>query len=189
MPGDWPEIVDCAAAAQIIRDHLRDKCELGTDYERKFIDLYFEYCIDETTAPPYLSKRDPKDRNAPYDDEAWVFEALLPLPQAHLYQANPFEDHFSFVPSRMMKVDFAFWTGKRLIAVEIDGGSHIGSEAHVEKDRLLQRAGVHVVHILNSEITKYGKKVVGRLLPQELTRFWRSAEDEWRENPFYSIPF
>jgi hypothetical protein len=189
MPGDWPEIDDCGAAAELIRGYLRDKCELGTDHEKKFLDLYFEYCIDATTIPSYLLKQDQKDRGTPYDDDAWIFEALLPLPQAHLYQANPLEDHFSFAPSRMMKVDFVFWTGKRLVAVEIDGGSHIGSEAHVEKDRLLQRAGVHVVHILNSEITKYGKKVIERLLPQELTRFWKSAEDKWRENPFDSIPF
>lgn len=112
------------------------------------------------------------------------------MPQAHLYQSNPLEDDFSFVPSRMMKVDFAFWTGKRLIAVEIDGGSHIGSEAHVEKDRLLQRSDVHVVHILNGEITKHGQKVIRRLLPPELTDFWKFAEEKWRENPFSDdIPF
>ena len=80
MPGDWPEIDDCAAATKIIQDHLRDKCELGTDHERKFIDLYLEYCIGRTTTPSYLSKEDPKDRGAPYDDDVWIFEALLPLP-------------------------------------------------------------------------------------------------------------
>ena len=184
MPGDWPDIRDRGAAIEIIRNHFRDKCELGTDYEKKFIDLYFEYCADKTTVPAYLSGREPKDLGAPYDDDAWIFEALLPLPQAHLYQENPLEGHFSFVPSRMMKVDFVFWTGKRLVAVEIDGGSHIGSDAHVEKDRLLQRAGVHVIHILNSEITKYGKTVIERLLPQEVTDFWKWAEDKDRANPF-----
>jgi hypothetical protein len=194
MPGDWPEIYNCATAAQFIRDYLRDKCELVTDHERKFVDLYFEYCTDRTTVPAYVSKREPKDRGAlysgaPYNDDAWIFESLLPLPQAHLYQPNPLVDPFSFVPSRMMKVDFAFWTGKRLVAVEIDGGSHIGSEAHIEKDRLLQRAGVQVIHILNSEITKYGTKVIARLLPEELTHFWTFAEDEWRDNPLDPSPF
>jgi hypothetical protein len=189
VPGSWPTIEDRVAAAHYIRDHLREKCELVTEYEKKFVDLYIEYCIDQTSIPSYFSGRDPKQLGAPYDDENWVFEALLPLPQAHLYQSNPFEDKFSFVPSRMMKVDFVFWTGKRLVAIEIDGGSHVGSEAHIEKDRLLQRAGVHVIQVLNSEIAKYGKKVIERLLPQELTRFWQAPEEKWRENPFNSIPF
>jgi very-short-patch-repair endonuclease len=87
-----------------------------------------------------------------------------------------------------MKVDFAFWTGKRLIAIEIDGGSHIGSESHVEKDRLLQRSDVFVIHILNNEIGKYGTKVIERLLPAEITEFWKSAEGQWRSNPL-GLPF
>jgi hypothetical protein len=190
VPGDWPEdITDFAAAAALMRDYLRDKCELATEHEREFIHIYFQYCMDEIKPPSWVSRREPKDRAAPYDDSDWIFDALLPLPQAHLYMANPLEDHFSFVPSQMKKVDFAFWTGERLVAVEIDGGSHIGSEAHVIKDRLLQRAGVQVIHILNSEITKYGTTVIKRLLPDEITSFWKFAEAKWRENPFGGIPF
>jgi hypothetical protein len=192
LPGEWPELAEAAEAATFIQHHLRDKCELATDYERKFIDLYFDYLKEEVAPPSYLQRHSRKDRtdwDAPFNDDNWIFDALLPLPQAHLYQSNPLDDHYSFAPSRMMKVDFVFWTGKRLVAVEIDGGSHIGSDAHVEKDRLLQRSGVHVVHILNSEIGKYGKKVVERLLPPEITKFWRHAEDKWRTNPLDGIPF
>jgi hypothetical protein len=191
IPGDWPDIAEAAPATEFIQAHLRDKCEIATEYERRFLDLYFEFCKKKINPPSYLQRSDKerKDWHAPYDDETWIFDALLPLPQAHLYQTNPLEDHYAFAPTRMMKVDFVFWTGKRLVAVEIDGGSHIGSEAHVEKDRLLQRAGVQVVHILNSEITKYGIKVVERLLPSEFTQFWESAESKWRVNPLSDIPF
>lgn len=90
-------------------------------------------------------------------------------------------------PTELVK--HTLWTGEHLIAIEIDGGSHIGSEAHIQKDRLLQRSGVHVVHILNSEITKYGLKVVERLLPSEITHFWSSSERKYRCNPFNDIPF
>lgn len=191
IPGNWPDIAEVAPATEFIQAHLREKCEIATDYERQFLDLYFEFC-KKTIEPRFYHKRSGKERKdwpAPYDDEAWIFDALLPLPQAHLYQANPLDDHYTFAPTRMMKVDFVFWTGKRLVAVEIDGGSHLGSEAHVEKDRLLQRAGVQVVHILNSEIRKYGIKVVERLLPDEITLFWKSVELKWRYNPLTDIPF
>lgn len=188
MPGAWPDIYDADEALTFIHQHLREKCEVGTDSERRFLDLYFDYCRDQVRPPSYLTGQR-KDWRVPYNRPEWVFEALLPLPQAHVYQANPLEDGYSFFPSRMMKVDFAFWTGKRLVAIEIDGGSHIGSEAHVEKDRLLQRAGVHTVHILNSEVAKYGEKVVSRLLPHEVTEFWHCAKDTWPTNPFDDIPF
>jgi len=114
----------------------------------------------------------------------------MPLPQAHLYQNDPMEDDFHFAPNKMMKVDFAFWTGKGLVAIEIDGSSHSGSEAHIRKDRLLQRSGVHVIHILNNEISKYGMKVIDRLLPREMTLFWESSEKKYRSNPLdETIPF
>ena len=73
----------------------------------------------------------------------------------------------------MFKVDFAFWTGKNFVAVEIDGSSHVGNERHVTKDRMLQRAGVQVIHILNSEVLQHGNEVIERLLPREITNFWR----------------
>lgn len=191
MPGDWPVLMEAKDALAFVQRHFREKCEVATDYERKFLDLYFDFVRKRVEPPTYVSRsgKDRKDWGAPYDNDDWVFEALMPLPQAHLYQSNPLDDQFSFAPSRMMKVDFAFWTGTRLVAVEIDGGSHIGSESHIEKDRLLQRSGVHVVHILNSEISKHGIKVVERLLPPEMTGFWKTAEKQWRSNPFDDIPF
>ena len=191
MPGDWPVVFEAEEALSVVHTHLREKCELSTDSERRFLDLYFEFIRKKVEPPAYLQKsgKARKEWSPPYDNDDWVFEALLPLPQAHLYQSNPLDDQFAFAPNRMMKVDFAFWTGKRLVAVEIDGGSHIGSESHIEKDRLLQRSGVHVVHILNSEIAKHGIKVVERLLPSEITTFWQNPEKKWRSNPFDEIPF
>ena len=192
VPGDWPAIRDSQESLSLIEKHLCENCEVATNYERKFLALYFDFVRKWVEPPSFIGRsgKERKDWGAPYDNDDWAFEALMPLPQAHLYQANPLDDHFSFAPSRMMKVDFAFWTGKQLIAVEIDGGSHIGNDSHIEKDRLLQRAGVHVVHILNSEVAKYGVKVIERLLPVEVTSFWKGVETKWRSNPLNNeIPF
>ena len=191
MPGSWEDELDSMVALDTLQSHLREKCELATASEKAFLDLYFQFCRECVTAPDYIERlyRQPKERPVPYNDVDWVFDAMMPLPQAHLYQNDPLQDGFQFAPNRMMKVDFAFWTGKRLVAIEIDGSSHAGSEAHIQKDRLLQRSGVHVVHILNSELAKYGIKVIERLLPQEITKFWTSAEEEYRINPLCDIPF
>ena len=191
MPGLWEDEMDSNVALGTLQSHLREKCELATTSEKAFLDLYFQYCRRCVTAPAYIERlyRHTKERPVPYNNLDWVFDAMMPLPQAHLYQNDPLQDSFQFAPSRMMKVDFAFWTGKRLVAIEIDGSSHAGSDAHIQKDRLLQRSGVHVVHILNSELAKYGIKVIERLLPQEITSFWKSAEENYRMNPLREIPF
>jgi very-short-patch-repair endonuclease len=191
MPGTWEDEMDSVIALDTIQSHFREKCELATASEKAFLDLYFQYCRDCVTAPNYIERLYPqsKDRPIPYNDVDWVFDAMMPLPQAHLYQNDPLQDDFHFAPNRMMKVDFAFWTGKRLVAIEIDGRSHAGSEGHIQKDRLLQRSGVHVIHILNSEITKHGMKVIQRLLPPEITKFWSSAEEKYRTNPLCEISF
>ena len=72
--------------------------------------------------------------------------------------------------------------------MEIDGASHIGSEAHIRKDRLLMRAGVPVLHILNAELLKHGQKVVSKLLPRTITEFWDAEEAKSAFNPLYA-PF
>jgi very-short-patch-repair endonuclease len=191
IPGNWEDGMDSLAAMRVIQQHLREKCELATSSEKQFLDLYFDYCRECVTPPDYIERLYEKEdeRPVPYNNMDWMFDAMMPLPQAHLYQNDPLEDNFHFAPSRMMKVDFAFWTGKRLIAVEIDGSSHSGSESHIRKDRLLQRSGVHVVHILNGEVAKHGLKVIRRLLPPEITKFWKSAERKYRSNPLQDLPF
>ena len=191
MPGDWPVLDSAEDALALIQKYLTEKCEVATESEAQFLALYFDFVRNRVTPPSYVKRSgtDRKQWSPPYNDDDWVFDALLPLPQAHLYQSNPLDDGYSFAPNRMMKVDFAFWTGKRLVAIEIDGGSHIGNEAHIQKDRLLQRSGVHVIHILNSEIAKHGLKVIDRLLPSEITQFWSSAEQKYRCKPIQGGPF
>lgn len=46
----------------------------------------------------------------------WFFSAYLPLPNAHVFVGNTTEDVPSFA-----RVDCAFWTGKELIAVLLEG--------------------------------------------------------------------
>jgi hypothetical protein len=105
-----------------------------------------------------------------------------------IYLSDPLHENYSFVPDRMVKVDFAFWAGTDILAVEIDGSSHVGSESHIQKDRMLQRVGVPVFHILNAELLKHGQRVITHLLPPGVTHYWKSAEASFRWNPL-GIPF
>ena len=191
FPQDFPEGFEIWEAFDFIRTYLQKECHLQTDYERRFLDLYFEYCKEVVTPRPWETDEKAAELPPPRNNPCWVFDALFPLPQAHLYLHDPLQGGYTFVPENMFKVDFAFWTGKQIVAVEIDGESHVGSRSHVRKDRLMQRADVAVIHILNNELHEFGTNVISKLLPHSLTHFWETSNKfSWRTNPFEAnIPF
>jgi hypothetical protein len=137
---------------RLINDYLKNDCEADTSCEKKFLDIYFDYWFRyafESSEPSiqYVSTR---------------IRPLLPLPQAHLYLNDSREGQMYI----MQKVDFAFWTGQKLIAVEIDGDRKLLPDV-VRRDRRYRDSGIEVVHILNSEVEELGNSVMN-LLPEEL---------------------
>ena len=150
-----------------------------TPAEERFVDHYFEW-VGKNWGREEFGRFDP----------LFMFQALLPLPQAHVYVTDALVDAVEgSSPPIMYMVDFAFWTGKRLVAVEIDGTSHVGDPKHVRKDRQLTEAGVKVVHILNEEVFDHGEAVVERLLPKDVSDFWsRRPWGRPLRNPFDSDP-
>jgi hypothetical protein len=161
---------DPVVAFRMIRGAILNQCEIGTKYEESFFASYCDYCVEHVARVKRLADLY-SDGHEEHKHPNLIFRALLPLPQAHIYCRDPFSPTFGFVPERMHKIDFAFWNGHELIAIEIDGSSHVGSAEHVRKDRHLQRSGVKVIHILNEEITQHGGAVIDRLLSRELLRF------------------
>ena len=142
--------------------------ETTTKYEVNFLQRYFDYLksfLDED--PHRLFEISPMS----------LFNAMLPIPQMQLYVHDPLEDDWSgtYEPSNNFRVDFGFWTGTKLIAVEIDGNEPQGYARDIRRDRLLRRANVDVVHILNSELDIHGKKVILHLLSESIRWGWRDA--------------
>jgi hypothetical protein len=168
----FPKFSDPIDSLCFMRDFLISNCEVQTAHEKKFLSLYFDYILGMV-----IFEEDGLRHT--YRDINWLFWALIPLPQAHLYARDPFVPWHrqSYHPERMFKVDFAFWTGTRLVAVEIDGGSHIGNPNHVIKDRMLSRAGVLVVHILNDELDQHSYYNIMKLLPDDITEIWEPWSD------------
>jgi hypothetical protein len=74
----------------------------------------------------------------------------------------------------MQKVDFAFWTGSKIIAVEIDSDRKLLPDV-IRRDRRYRESGVDVVHILNSEIEEFRDSIID-ILPEEL----KSPEFVWK---------
>lgn len=64
-----------------------------------------------------------------------------------------------------------------MVGVEIDGEIHIAQPEHIRKDRILQSEGINVIHLLNSELTRHGSKMI-RLLPPEIRQFYKAVTAE-----------
>jgi hypothetical protein len=184
LSADWPPYVDdIDEGLRIINRTIQNECQFDASSEVRFLDLYFAYILSRVKPT-----RDYLRDKIPASEPRWGYEALLPLPQAHLYLRDPLAKRFSFSPDRMFKVDFAFWTGSRLVAVEIDGKTHIGSPQHIVKDRLMQRANVHVIHIMNEELVSHGLSAISQLLPPEIVAWWKHPDKSDRSAPSYG-PF
>ncbi len=135
----------------------------ATKFERRFVELYFDRLLDDVHFAQKMRKYYADDA-ATETKIAQVFTALLPIPQAQFYCHDPLQPR-TFIPENNFRVDFGFWTGTDFYAVEIDGREPEGYAADVRKDRLLRRAGVDLIHILNTEIMEHSKKIIHALLP------------------------
>lgn len=96
-----------------------------------------------------------------------IWRALLPIPELQLYVQDPLAETKSYQPDNNFRVDYGFWNGEKLIAVEIDGAEPAGYARDIRRDRLLRRAGVDVIHIMNLEIAKHKTRALIELLPRQ----------------------
>jgi len=153
------------SALEILKREVTALCgPEATKFERKFVELYFDRLLRELRDVErwYKSSKDRLDHRSKQ-----LFTALVPIPQAQFYCHDPLQPRV-FIPENNFRVDFAFWTGTHFVAVEIDGVEPDGYAADVRRDRLLRRAGVDVIHILNAEILEHPKKIISALLPREI---------------------
>ncbi len=80
---------------------------------------------------------------------------IAPYPELQLYVQDPLAETKTYQPDNNFRVDYGFWNGEKLIAIDIDGAEPAGYAKDIRRDRLLRRAGVDVIHILNLELTKH----------------------------------
>jgi hypothetical protein len=166
-----------------------------TVHEKLFLDLYFgtlTALVLDAHAKDFRELRETCDQigvvwetlkrhKKPND----VWRALLPIPEMQIYVRDPLASANSYQPDNNFRVDYGFWDGTQLIAVEIDGAEPSGYARDIRRDRLLRGAGVQVIHILNVELAKHRGRALQKLLP---ARFFGHGWDFEGERPDV-IPF
>ena len=167
-PYDLAEIPDSARNGTIddklafLGDHLAELCGLYAKRQRQFVALYLRF-IDGTVASERAAIEDVVRRyGGLFGWRDYVFSALRPLPQAHLPVSGSFE-----------RVDFAFWTGERLAAVDVVGEETRGAR-WTERRQRLDGAGIWPVEVPGAVLLKGGIEALGACLPREFAEFWRT---------------
>jgi hypothetical protein len=201
-PSEFPDIDNNEEAIDYIRECLRERCDPQDGLEKKFLNKYFVYCRNklELVRSTDIEKRGSlvytiinatdtlASGHAPWDSIR-LFDVLLPLPQAHIYVNNPMEpEQYSYegVPKSMCKIDFAFWTGEQIIAVEIDSPRKITKDL-IPRRRMLEEAGIKVINILHTEIEQLDDpRVMEGLLPKSMhfARIDNLGRKKKPHNPF-----
>ncbi|MGA2549721.1 MAG: hypothetical protein ABSF50_06195 [Burkholderiaceae bacterium] len=184
VAGEWPELAEDAMAWRFLENQLILKCDPNAPLEQWFIELYFNYCRAAIACPSSFVGLPLKQRPDPFNSPRWIFDALMPLPQAHIYDGEPSEKSFTFSPAKFIKVGFCFWTGRRIFALEIDDPRRSDGPSRAEKDARLTRAGVSVIHLALDEVKHPEAQARIGQLPDEITHFWMFAETLRRQNPF-----
>jgi hypothetical protein len=144
------------ARLALLREHLATQCGPWDRTARMFLDAYFAHIAAAIAGhADEIAVLAAKSGGifAPAD---WSFSALRPLPQAHL---------------GAVRVDFAFWTGARIVAIELLGSA---SPRRQRKDELarLEAEGAVLVPVPASDLSREGERLLARLLPPEFRRFW-----------------
>jgi hypothetical protein len=158
-----------------------------TRYEEMFLDLYFgllTVLMLVRRDGNYQRMREAGLRAVQiYHSPDDVWRALLPIPEMQLYVQDPLANVRSFEPKNNFRVDYGFWDGHQLHAIEIDGAEPEGYAKDVRRDRLLRRAGVDVIHILNFELEKHRMHALRELLPAKFLGYEWDFEG-MRPSPF-----
>jgi len=146
-----------AERLDFLREHLTELCDLWAKRPRQFVALYFQM-IERVMERDRAAIGDRTRRlGGLFSPADYAFSALRPLPRAHL---------------NTVRVDFAFWTGEAVIAVDITGDDARSPAWQARRDALAA-ARAQPLEIPSATIARADPAALEALLPPEFTAFWQ----------------
>ena len=154
------DLADPAAQLAYLRAYSERHCSLWGKFQKLFVARYFAFVSSEIEGNrPALEER-AAAFDGLYSWRDWLFSALRPLPQAHLCLADG--------GGQPVRVDFAFWTGEAVLAVDLAGSETPGAARQARRERL-DAAGIQAVEIANAALAADD---LADHLPPALLGFW-----------------
>ncbi|HUZ75518.1 MAG TPA: hypothetical protein VMU87_21240 [Stellaceae bacterium] len=164
-PPDLIRIATVAERLDLLREHLQSLCGLWDRPSRQFLDAYFAHIAAAIAASEPALAALAAGTGGLFAPPDWSFAALRPLPQAHLDGADD---------TPPVRVDFAFWTGDALVAIELRGSASPRRQRQAELQRLAA-SGVRLVEVPAQALRQEGAALLARLLPAPFQRFWEGV--------------
>ena len=115
-----------------------------------------------------------------FSAEDWIFSAWLPMPHAHVQLPRDFGgDGPSFA-----ELDIAYWTGRRLIGIQLDQTSSMIRSRRHKLDYLADyHPRVDIISIPRDRLTENGKSFPHDLFDEAFTKFWQGLALPHGPNP------
>jgi len=176
-----PKVVDQLA---YLLNHFQLYCTVWDKFPRLFLATYFKFIRDQVSD----NEAELIQSLAPFGDlygcEQWAFSALRPLPRAHLWIPEN-EAIEAFDSAGWVRVDFAFWTGAEIIAIDLVGTETRGP-SHAGRLARLARHGVKMIEMPNGVLTDANPDNFAGNLSKEIHNFWTSGP--LPSGPFRTTP-
>lgn len=146
-----------AERLDFLRDHLTELCDMWAKRPRQFVSLYFRLIAQVMERDHVAITEKTRKLGGLFTAGDFAFSALRPLPRAHL---------------EGVRVDFAFWTGATLVAVDITSDDSRGAAWEARRANLAG-AGARTVEIPAATVARDDPALVEALLPHEFATFWQ----------------
>lgn len=116
-PERLAEIPDNAAKLDRLKDDLLRTLDIFAKHPRQFVEVYFRFIAERIEAETATLDRALAWSGGLFTAGDWIFSALRPLPQAVVVESGGQGGAVGPV------CDFAFWTGRHVLAVELHGSA------------------------------------------------------------------
>lgn len=178
-PPPSPEAMrDTASKLAFMQEYLQSLCGVWQGPPKAFIDNYFAAARRALAANVETLNARVADLAGLASADDFVFSVPLPLPRAHLHLA-PRSDAPVVSSEDVVRVDFAFWTGTRLLAIDIDTGATMTPKER----RAWQRVADYGIDTLRVEPEALAEASAPcDVLGDDFARFWEG--DPLPRTPF-----
>ncbi len=167
-PPPLAELGEPLAQLDFLKRDMRRRCDLWNKRQKQFLDCYFGFVAGHVEDNRDSLLQSIAAFGTLYRYADWMFSAPRPLPRAHLH-APANRGAALYDPASMIGVDFAFWTGGGLLAIDVIGSETRGPRDKARHERL-QGAGIALVEMPQSALLD--SQAFAKLLPAFFHRFW-----------------
>ena len=126
-----------------------------------FVESYFDFIRHSLDREQVNLTEDLAPYNGLYNYKDWSFSALRPLPRAHLETET----------KTFIAMDFIFWTGKTLIAIDIID-FQTPTRARLTELETLIKNDVVVISVESTKLTRDRDTYLKLILPKPFHQFW-----------------